>query len=221
MLTNVQDELDRVHWEIVKGRRAIRVRQINSIVRNAVEVGGKRAVLPTISDETVYEPIYQGNQKEDEKSNPTIHVLDLGEKEHLRKLRWQEAELLRKATTARKNTYRHFTMVCLGIDAEEFDNIHADALVELNRAAWWAKARRNEDGYKAIQSAFLQIRSIKKRVVEEWQTAMRDEVDKSAANLQKEWKKRKRRISEAPRDTKVTKEIKGSEDSKIKRWLCF
>jgi hypothetical protein len=221
LLTNIQDELDRVHWEIVKGRRAIRVRQINNIVRNVLEVGGKRAVLPTISDETVYDPIYQGDQKEDEKSNPTIHVLDLGEKEHLRKLRQQEAELLRKATPARKKTYRHFTMVCLGIDAEEFDNIHADALLELNRAALWAKARRNQDGYTATRSALLQIRSIQKRVVEEWQTAMRDEVDRSAANLQKEWKRRKRRMLETTGDMKATKEIKSSEVSKTRRWLCF
>jgi hypothetical protein len=180
-------------------------------------------VLPTISDETVYDSTAEIRQNDEikEKDNPAIHVLDLGEQEHLRKLRRREAELLRKATPERQNTHRHFTMVCLGIDAEEFDKIHADALVELNRAAWWAKARRNQEGYRASQAALLQIRSIQKRVVAEWETAMRDEVHKSAATLQKEWKRRKRRLSEATRDTKATKETKSDTDLKARRWLCF
>lgn len=224
-----QDELDRVHWQIVKGKRAIRIRQINDIVRNAVEAGEKRSVLPTISDETVYESTTKGKGKEGskEKSHPAIHVLDLGEKEHLRKLRQQESELLRKASSERKNMHRQFTMVCLGIDAEEFDNIHADALTELNRAAWWAKSRRNQDAYKATQSALLQIRSIQKRVMEEWQIAVRDEMDRSAANLQKEWKQRRRRVSgyetrPGTKGTEQTKETKSVEDPK-RRWvfLCF
>jgi hypothetical protein len=219
----MQDELDRVHWEIVKGKRSIRVKQINNIVRSAIEVSGKRAVLPTISDETVYDrkTLDGGNEDAKETGNLAVHVLDLGEKEHLRKLRQQEAELLRKATPARKNTHRHFTMVCLALDAEEFDNIHADALIELNRAAWWAKSRKHQDGYKATQAALIQIRGIQKRVVEEWQMAMRDEIDRSTVNLQKEWKQRKRRMSEATRDTRLTKENKKSGTSGTRRWLCF
>lgn len=140
-------------------------------------------------------------------------------------------------------------MVCLGIDAEEFNNIHADALIELNRAAFWAKNRKNQDAYLATQSAMLQIRSIQRRVNEEWQMAMREEVDRSEADLRNEWKRRRRRgptpmptvRSRAPsrvssctedtttsfKDTKddvTSKEIKDGEGVKTgstRRWLCF
>lgn len=39
----------------------------------------------------------------------------------------------------------------------------------------------------------LQIRGIRRRVVEEWEVAMREEVDRSEAVLRKEWKRRRRR----------------------------
>lgn len=244
----MQDVLDSVHWEIVKGKRAIRVRQINNIVRKAIIANGKRTTLPTISDEATYE---RSNLEEEENSkddNIPTHVLDLGQKEHLRRLRRKEADLLRRATPARKITHRHFTMIYLGIDAEEFDDVHFDALTELERAAWGAKTRKNQDALDAMQSALLQIRSIQKRMVEEWQVALRDEVDRSMVRLGKDWKRRKRRVLSFPgkevevRDTKemvvkdttekVVEDIKklegvnpmdtkNGEGLRTRRWLCF
>jgi len=187
-----QDELDAIHWGVVKGKRAIRAHQIDGIVRQALEAGDleHRSLFPSELDESRK---YRRELFAEQKDDAAIELLRLGEQQRLRSLRQQETELLRKASKGRKHTYRHFVMTCLGIDAEEFESFHRNALMELNRSEWCAKVRRNEEGVKSCQAAFLQIRSIQRRVVEEWESARRDEVNKSSDSLIKEWKRRKKR----------------------------